>query len=156
MLTCILESGRKTSLRHVVLHAIVERKGELLLVKRAKNIIEGGKWALPGGFLDRDETASQGILRELKEETGWEGDVVTLFRINTKPNRPGEDRQNVAIDFIIKPMRQIGRPSDEVSQVAWVPFSKLPPLTSLAFDHGESLALFLKYRQAHFDLPWID
>ena len=67
MITCIFEDGGRAGLRHVALHALVEREGALLMVKRAPHLGEGGKWGLPGGFLDRDETLAQGVLRELLE-----------------------------------------------------------------------------------------
>ena len=66
MITCTFENGRRASLRHVVVHAVVEKDGALLLVRRAPHLLEGDKWGLPGGFLDRDESLSEGILRELK------------------------------------------------------------------------------------------
>lgn len=153
MITCTLESGRQTSLRHVVVHAIVEGEGKLLLVKRSPDILEGGKYALPGGFLDRDETAVGGVLRELKEETGLKGEVISLFRINTNPNRPHEDRQNVALDFLVRPIRQVVLMDKETTSVEWIPLDRLPSLDSLAFDHGESIKLYLKYQQSPFSLP---
>jgi len=70
MIQCIFENTNKTSLRHIVVHAIVEKDSKLLLEKRSEDLLEGGKWSLPSGFLNRDETASEGMLRELKEETG--------------------------------------------------------------------------------------
>lgn len=156
MITCSFEKGYTAHLRHVVTHAIVEKDGALLLVKRNENLSEGGKWGLPGGFLDMGETVAQGVLRELEEETGWTGTVLSLFRINSKPNRPKEDRQNVAFDFLIKPIKQIGKPDSESSKVEWISIEKLLPLDELAFDHGESIALYLKYRQKSFPLPIID
>ncbi len=156
MITCTFEKGYKASLRHVVVHAIVEKDGKLLLEKRTGDILETGKWALPGGFLDRDETASEGVLRELKEETGWEGKIISLFRINTKPDRPHEDRQNVAIDFLVKATKQISAPDRESSKVEWIQIDKLFPLSEFAFDHGESIGLYLKYRKTPFPLPLLD
>lgn len=156
MITCIFEKGNSSSLRHVVTHAIVEKDGKFLLVKRADDIPEPGKWALPGGFLDRDETAAQGVLRELKEETGWTGKVISLFRINTNPNRPKEDRQNVALDFVITPIKKVGEPDQESSDVQWIPIDQLSSLGELAFDHGEIIGLYLKYRKEQFPLPIVD
>lgn len=153
MITCTFEKGYKASLRHVVVHAIVEMDGKLLLEKRMGDILETGKWALPGGFLDRDETAPQGVLREMKEETGWEGEIISLFRINTKPGRPHEDRQNVAIEFLVKPIKKTGEQDTESSKVEWIPIDKLIPLSEFAFDHGETIALYLKYRKTPFPLP---
>src|SRR5690349_13402924 len=48
------------------------------------------------------------VLRELREETGWEGRVVSLLRINSRPDRPREDRQNIAFDFLIEPLEKRG------------------------------------------------
>ena len=156
MITCQFENGSKASLRHVVVHAIVERNGSLLLAKRTGNLLESGKWSIPSGFLDRDETAMQAVVRELREETGWEGEVLKLFRVNTNPERPHEDRQNVALDFIVKPIRLVGGRDKENSKVEWIPIEKLLPLKDFAFDHGESIRHYLKYRITPFPLPIID
>lgn len=154
MITCRFEDGDPALLRHVVLHAIVERDAQLLLEKRAGDLLETGKWALPGGYLDRDESASNGILRELKEETGVDGEIINLFRINSNPRRPKEDRQNVALEFIIKPLSQITSvTTGETSKVEWIPINELHPLDSFAFDHGETLKLYLSYRRKPFPLP---
>ena len=121
MITCTFENGGRARLRHVAVHAIVEKDDSLLLVKRAPRLSEGGKWGLPGGFLDRDETLAAGALRELREETGWEGRVVSLLRINSRPDRPREDQQNIAFDFIIEPLEKRGEPDAESSDVQWIP-----------------------------------
>jgi ADP-ribose pyrophosphatase YjhB (NUDIX family) len=146
MITCTFEHGARAPLRHVVVHAIVERDGALLLVKRAAHLGEGGKWGLPGGFLDRGERVGEGVLRELREETGWTGAVQHLLRINSRPDRPREDRQNVAFEFVIAPLARVGEPDHESSAVEWVPIDRLPPLESLAFDHGETVRLYLAAR----------
>jgi 8-oxo-dGTP diphosphatase len=146
MITCTFETGSKARLRHVVVHAVVEHNGALLLVRRARHLPEGGRWGLPGGFLERDETLTQGVLRELREETGWDGQVIYLLRINSRPDRPHEDRQNVAFDFVIAPLRRVGEPDDESSEIQWVPIDHLPSLDSLAFDHGDTIGVYLDSR----------
>lgn len=156
MITCSFENGSHAGLRHIVVHAIVEKDGALLLEKRAGPILETGKWGLPSGFLERDETAGEGVLRELLEETGWTGSIISLFRINSRPGRPKEDRQNVSLDFLVKPIEKIGKPDHESSKIEWIPIDKLLPLEELAFDHGESIRLYLKYRQKPFVLPVLD
>lgn len=146
MITCSFEGGSTAGLRHVVVHAVVERNGALLLVQRARHLPEGGKWGLPGGFLDRDESLVQGVLRELREETGWDGQVVSVLRINSRPDRAREDRQNVAFDFVITPLQRVGDPDDESSAVEWIPINHLPHLDSLAFDHGDTIRVYLDSR----------
>ena len=153
MITCTFENGNKANLRHVVVHAIIEMEGKLLLEKRTGDLLESGKWSLPSGFLNRDETAADGIIREVKEETGWDCEVISFFRINTNPNRPHEDRQNVAIEFLVKPIKKTGEQDRESSKVEWIPINTLIPFENFAFDHGESIKLYLQYRKTPFQLP---
>ena len=153
MNTCTFEDGGKGMLRHVVVHGIMERNGELLLVKRAGPILETGKWSLPSGFLGRDETAAGGIVREIKEETGWDSEVIALFRVNTNPHRPNEDRQNVAFDFLLRPIKEAGSRDSENSKVEWMPIDKLLSFDQYAFDHGEFIKKYLEYRKNPFPLP---
>lgn len=153
MLTCYFEDGGKAELRHVVVHAIVEKNGKLLLEKRSSKLSTGaGQWCLPGGFLDHGENVSQAVLRELLEETGWVGKIISFFRINSNPKRIGEDRQNVAIEFIIKPLKQIQATDNESSEIKWWPIEELEKV-DFAFDHGETVKLYLQYRQKPFLLP---
>ena len=146
MITCTFEDGGRARPRHVVVHAVVERDGRLLLVKRAPNLSEGGKWGLPGGFLDRDETVADGVLRELFEETGWTGRVVSLLRVNSRPDRPHEDRQNVAFDFVIEPIAKQGEPDAESSDVQWMTLEHVLSL-DLAFDHMETVRSYVDFRR---------
>ena len=55
--------------KHMTVDAVVEQSGHILLVKRRS---EPGKglWALPGGHLEEFEKLADGVIRELKEETG--------------------------------------------------------------------------------------
>jgi len=145
MIRCAFADGAPVLLRHAVVHAVVERDGALLMVRRAPHMLEGGKWGLPGGFLDRDETLVEGVLRELQEETGWTGEVRALLRVNSRPDRPGDD-QNVAFDFVVTALARVGEPDHEQTAVEWIPIERLPPLTALAFDHGETVALYLRTR----------
>lgn len=156
MITCTFEKGFTDNLRHVVVHALVVRENEILLEKRAGDLLESGKWAIPGGFLSLDETTSEGVLRELFEETGWEGEILSLLRINSNPLRINDaNRQNIVFEYIIKPIKQTGKTDWETSKVEWIPFEKLLPFNEYAFDHGDSIKLLLSYLKKPFPLPVI-
>lgn len=56
------------------------KKGGVLLVKRGKEPGKG-KWALPSGFVEIDETPEKACLRELREETGLKGEIMRLVGV---------------------------------------------------------------------------
>ncbi|OGG10304.1 hypothetical protein A2154_02590 [Candidatus Gottesmanbacteria bacterium RBG_16_43_7] len=92
-------------------------------------------------------------MRELFEETGWRGEIISLFCIRTNPDRPQEDRQNVALEFLVRPVKKTGMPDAESSKVEWIAFTDLLPFDRFAFDHGDSIKRYLQYRQNPFPLP---
>lgn len=145
----------KISLRHVTVDAIVlDRKREkILLVKRSLKVSNSGKWALPGGYLDRNENTSEGALRELKEETGYEGKIISLFRVNDNPNRAGGDTQNVNFVYLVEAQDKTGEPDIESSETKWFSFKDLPEEKDFAFDHYENIMLYLKHWETRSSLP---
>ncbi len=152
MITCKFEDGGDATLRHTVVDGILVKDNKVLLIRRAKNLIHGGKLALPGGYLDRNETIFDAVRREVKEETGYEIKNPKLFNIISDPSRK-EDRQNVAFVFIVEVGEQTGKPDKEVDGMAWYDLEKLPAKEETAFDHHEVLDLYKKYREKKFDLP---
>jgi len=159
MITCVFENNNKTSLRHVTVNAIVLKDNQILLGKRGtlngKPILESGKWGLLGGFFDRDENLAQAVKREVMEESGWEINNLQLLQINDNPNRPREDRQNVDIIFIAKAVKQVKSSDEEVKELKWFDLDKLPPKELIAFDHGDSIDLYLKHLNEKMTLPTV-
>ncbi len=157
MINCTFENGGKGSLRHVTVGAlIINEKNKVLIIKRAKNIINGGKYGVPGGFLDRDETTEEGVLRELFEETGLKGEVVKLFQIIDTPKRPKEDRQNVQFNYIVKVEAGKFNKNIEVLESKWVSEEDLPGEDEFAFDHRRYIERYFEYLKKSFSLPIIN
>jgi 8-oxo-dGTP diphosphatase len=61
--------------------AAIFRDGEVLLIKRAKGTL-AGFWSLPGGHIEPGETARAAALREVREETSVEADLVGLVDVH--------------------------------------------------------------------------
>ena len=63
----------------------------VLLIKRGQEPFKD-RWALPGGFVNPDETAEQGARRELLEETGLEASHLEQFKVFSTPDRDPRQR----------------------------------------------------------------
>jgi len=61
----------------VDVRGVVFRDGKILLVKEKRD----GGWTLPGGFADVGDTASESVVREIHEETGYEARAVKLLAV---------------------------------------------------------------------------
>lgn len=119
-----------------------EMQPKVLLVERGNEPFKGC-WAIPGGFMNMDETAEQCAIRELKEETGLEVEVVRQFGTYSKVDRDPRGRTiSVAYLAVIDAEEDV-RGQDDAAKAAWWPIDALPPL---AFDHDEimkdAIALF--------------
>lgn len=156
MINCSFEDGGPAALRHVVVNVILlNDANQILLVKRAKHLLNGEKWALVGGFLDRDENTVEACKRETKEETGYESEIGSLLRVADNPDRPKEDRQNVGFVYIAKVLEKTGEMDDENTEMKWFEYDKLPDKDDFAFDHFENINLFLEYEKQKFNIPVI-
>lgn len=153
MINCKLESGKTTSLRHVVVDVLVLKENKILMVKREKTLLEGGKWGAIGGFVQRDETIRQTVEREIFEETGWRIKNITFLRIKGAPNRPHEDRQNIAFVFFCSATKKEGEKDWESDEVKWFDLNSLPPKDNIAFDQAEDIDLYKEYLEEKFLLP---
>lgn len=106
----------------------------VLLVERGNEPYKG-KWALPGGFLNPDETAETGALRELKEETGLDAAYIDQFHTYTEPGRDPRDRVVTIAYYALVHMQDVTA-GDDAMKAQWFPVSRIP---ELAFDHDTIL-----------------
>ena len=144
MINCTFEDGNKASLRHVTVDTLVLKEGKILLVKRINKLLEGNKWGLVGGFVERNETLLEAVKREVLEETGWEVKDVSLLRIKDWPDRPLEDRQNISFVYFCKAVKKSGRADWESDEQKWFELSKVPPANQIAFDHAQDIEFYKK------------
>ena len=153
MINCTLEDGGQGQFRHVCADTLVIKNGKILLVKRVDKLLEGNKWGLAGGFVERDETIKQAVEREVLEETGYKIANAQLLTIRDNPDRPHEDRQNVAFVYFCEAGDKVGQPDEESSVQEWFSFDNLPPEQEIAFDHYKNIQLYLRYKKENFSIP---
>lgn len=111
---------------------IVNPDDEILLVQRAVRPAVG-KWCLPGGFLELGETPQQGVLRELKEETNLDGNVLNLVGIS--PSLYGVWGDVVVMGFHVTVNGGQVIPGDDARDVRYFPMKDLPSLAFSTHQH---------------------
>lgn len=126
---------------------LVLKDDKILLVKRTNKILEGGKWGLVGGFVDRDENIKEAASREILEETGWTVSNVELLKINDYPNRPHEDRQNIAFVLYCEAEEKTGSGDWESDDQQWFELESIPVKEEIAFDHYQNIQDYLVFRK---------
>lgn len=133
-------------------------EGELkvALIERKKSPFKG-MWAIPGGFMEGNETVEEAAFRELREETGIKDIYLEQFHVFNKPGRdPRGPTVTVAFFALINSDQCHLIASEDAAKAKWWPAYKLP---ALAFDHDEiyaksleALRVALKTRPLAFEL----
>lgn len=107
---------------------ILNSKGELLIAKRAKEPAMG-TLDLPGGFVNNAETAEQGMVREIKEETGLDiqpESIEYLFSIPNVYHYSGMDIHTLDLFFLCKvDDEQTVAAADDAADLAWLPLREV-------------------------------
>lgn len=121
-----------------------EEQPKVLLIQRGFDPYKGC-WALPGGFMEMDETTEQGAMRELTEETGLKLTGLKQIGAYSKVDRDPRGRTiSVAYLAVVdKPLEAIAM--DDAANAEWHPIDNLP---SLAFDHADIMADAIKLYKA--------
>jgi 8-oxo-dGTP diphosphatase len=156
MINCTFENGSSTSLRHVTANCIVRQGDQLILVKRADVAVEPYKWAIPGGFMDRDENIFECVSREVHEETGFLLLSVSLFLIVHLPHRRHEDRQNIDFIFTARAGEKVGEGDHEIETIKWFEIPHIPKPEEMAFDHRLVLDRYFDHLKNPSTLPILD
>ena len=111
----------------------------VLLIERASEPFKK-KWALPGGFIEMDETLETACKRELLEETGLKVEQMTQFKTYDAINRDPRGRTISTVYFAELSEKQPVKGGDDAARAEWFSINNLP---ELAFDHQQILEYFL-------------
>ena len=117
----------------------------VLLIKRKYEPFKG-KWAIPGGFVENDESLETAVERELLEETGVRINYLEQLYTFGKPNRDPRGRVvSIAYVGLVRPNTFNIFASSDAEQVQWFNINELP---KLSFDHKEILKTAIERLQA--------
>jgi 8-oxo-dGTP diphosphatase len=121
--------------------AIIEMPdGAIVLIER-KNSPYG--WALPGGFVDYGESVECAVIREAKEETCLDVQLIEQFYAYSDPNR--DPRHHTISIVFIAAARGIPRGGDDAKVAGAFRESEIP--SPLVFDHARILRDYFHYKK---------
>jgi ADP-ribose pyrophosphatase YjhB (NUDIX family) len=107
--------------------ALILRDGKLLLVKRGAH--PGfGKWSVPGGLVELGERVEEAMVREVKEEVGFDVEVVKLTDVADTITCDGDGRVQfhfVVVNFVARIVGGELKTASDILEARWVPVDEV-------------------------------
>lgn len=111
--------------------AVFDERGRLLLVRE---LADGGRWTLPGGWADVNLTAAENVVKEVREESGFEARVRKLAAVwdRTRQGHPNGAFSCYKFFYVCEVVGGAASSGLETSDAAWFPEGELPEALSLS------------------------
>ena len=125
--------------------------GGILLVRE---IADAGRWTLPGGWADVNETPSEAVSREVFEESGFETRVVKLLAVYDRTKQghiPPFPYHVYKLFFLCEITGGAPQPNDEASEIDFFAEHEIPELSVSRVTREQLRRCFHHWR--HPDLP---
>ena len=122
-------------------------RNKVLLIQRGNEPFKN-QWALPGGFIEMDETLEESAVRELHEETGLQEVRLQQFKAYGDPGRDPRGRTVSVVFFGFTDIsNSLVAGADDAKNAGWFAPDEIP---EMAFDHNlvlEELVEFLGMKE---------
>lgn len=136
----------------VLMMSLRQRDLQILLIKRRSWPYEG-MWAIPGGFINMDESLETAAKRELQEETGVQDVYLEQLYTFGDPGRDPRTRVITVVYFALLDSERLQvRAASDAANFGWFSVYELPPL---AFDHEQIVAYALNRLRGKLDYTTI-
>ncbi len=135
----------------VDVRGVVFKDSKILLVKE---MVDDGKWTLPGGWADVNESPSQAVTREIFEESGFETRVVKLFAVYDREKQghtPPLPYHVYKLFFHCEIVGGEPRGNHETGGVEFFGEDEIPELSDARTKKSQLIKFFEYYRRP--DLP---
>lgn len=134
-----------------VVAVVEDAEGRVLLIHKTDNNL----WALPGGGHEIGETIAETVVREVKEETGYDVEVEAITGTYTDPGHAmayddGEVRQQFSIAFRARLLGGEAQTSSESREVVWLAPDEIDKL-----DMHPSMRMRLQHALERRSTPYI-
>jgi ADP-ribose pyrophosphatase YjhB (NUDIX family) len=123
----------------VAVGAVVVERGRVLLVRRGAEPLKG-HWSLPGGMLELGESLTDGVVREVREETGLAVEPIELIELLDRIHRQGEGQQEriryhyVIADYLCRVAGGTLQAASDADAARWVERAEWNSHSALCLD----------------------
>jgi ADP-ribose pyrophosphatase YjhB (NUDIX family) len=127
--------------------AVIAQDGRVLLIRRGQAPLLG-EWSLPGGVVECGETLREGIVREVREETGLGVETGKLLGVYERVVRSDDGRVRyhyVLIDFLCGVISEELKAGSDAADVRWFTRAELGSL-GLPLDTQEVIGKGLDFK----------
>jgi 8-oxo-dGTP diphosphatase len=136
----------------VLMMSLRQRDLQILLIKR-RSWPDEGMWAIPGGFINMDESLETAAKRELQEETGVQDVYLEQLYTFGDPGRDPRTRVITVVYFALLDSERLQvKAASDAADVGWFSVYELPPL---AFDHKQIIEYALNRLRGKLDYTTI-
>ena len=107
--------------------AVIIQDGKIALIKRG-NEPSKGKWTIPGGLVELDESLEAAVIRETKEEVCLDVESPSLVGVvdNVDLDEAGKVKYHyVIIDYLVQVKAGIIKAASDAAELRWVPFDEV-------------------------------
>lgn len=122
----------------------IEKDGKIVLIRRGNEPFKN-EFAFPGGYVEFDETVEDAAIREAKEETGLEVELIDIVGVYSGPDRDPRG-SSVAVLFSAKPSGGNLKSGGDAQDAKFFDLSETKKL-KVSFDHDKMLGDYLKWRE---------
>ncbi len=121
---------------------LIEMEGGVVLVKRGGQV-KPGQWALPSGYIEAEESVEEAAIRESREETGLQVELIDLMGVYSFPEGP--PTSGIIVFYRARPVGGTLRAGDDALDVRVFAPDELPELPFRT--HRQALQRWLSLQQ---------
>ena len=133
----------------IAVGAVIVDAGRVLLVRRGSEPLKG-QWSLPGGALELGESLTEGLIREVREETGILVEPVELMELLDRIHRDGSRVRfhYVIADYLCRARSGILKAATDADEVRWFEPSEWNSHSALRIDPITARVIEKSWRRA--------
>lgn len=128
LLEKLTREADQDDVQQLVVGAVVQHGGKILLLQRPADDFMGGIWELPSGKVDPGESIDQALIREIKEETGLDVTAIRNY-LGDFDYQSGSGKKSRQFNFTVEVASTDTVQLTEHDAYTWTSLAEEPPVT---------------------------